>query len=153
MKKITKLLSACFSIFILSACVFMYEDINGDSTELCTISNENIIKMDVGSSGLKYAESKLARSMVSEYSAKNFNGVEQIYFTSFIEKSNVFVYIGHLSVKSGNFKMVVVNNDKIIKEIPNEAFGEEFYFQDVVGDFSIRVAGENANVEFYVDVY
>ena len=72
--------------------------------------------------------------------------------TSFILPSDVEVYIGHMNVESGNFRMVVINNEEIIYDIPLDAFGESFYFEDLEGDFSIHVAGENAVFNFNIEV-
>jgi hypothetical protein len=58
-----------------------------------------------------------------------------------------------MQVKSGNFKLVAINDDKIIKEFPLDAFNEEFLFEDIKGTFSIHLAGESANFELYIDVY
>ena len=130
-----------------------YEDTNGtDNFSLQTITDEDIIHLQTGASGLTYKESNLGGLSSSEYSSKNFNGVEQIYLTSFILPSDIYVYIGHLNVESGNFKLVVINNDEIIKEIPLDTFGEEFYFENLEGDFSIHVAGESAKFEFHIQV-
>ena len=73
--------------------------------------------------------------------------------TNFIGKSDIHVYIVHLNVESGNFRLVVINDDKIIKDIPLDAFGETFYFEDLKGTFAIRVAGESAKCDFHIEVY
>lgn len=154
MKKIIQLFCACLFVLNLSGCGEPIEDTNGENnTSLNTITDKNIINLDLGASGLGYSETNLGGFQSKEYSSKNFNGVEQIYLTNFIGKSDVFVYVGHLNVKSGNFKIAIINDDKIIKEIPNDAFNEEFFFEDLVGTFAIHVAGESANVEFHIDVY
>ena len=62
------------------------------------------------------------------------------------------VYIGHMNVTSGNFKLVAVNNDQIIHEFDLDAFNEDFWFEDLTGSFAIRVAGESAAFEFSIDV-
>ena len=139
--------------FTLVGCGEQYEDTNGaDDFSLQTITDENIIKQDIGASGLGYSETDIGLLKSSEYSAKNFNGVESIYLTNFIGKSDVRVYVGTMNVKSGNFKLAVVLNDEIIKEIPLDAFNEDFYFEDIKGTFQIVAAGESAAVEFYVEV-
>ena len=55
-------------------------------------------------------------------------------------------------MESGNFKLVVINNDEIIQEIERDTFNETFYFEDLKGDFSIHVAGESAKFDFHIDV-
>lgn len=130
-----------------------YEDTNGDDDfTLQTITDENIIHLETGASNLTYKESNIGALKSAEYTSKNFNGVEQLYLTSFWGKSDIEIYIGHMNVKKGNFKLAVINNDEIIKEIPLDAFGETYRFEDLEGDFSIHLAGESAAFSFYMDV-
>ena len=148
-----------FGIFLmLLLCVTLagckeYEDTNGaDDFTLQTITDENIIHLETGASNLTYKESNIGALKSAEYTSKNFNGVEQLYLTSFWGKSDIEIYIGHMNVKKGNFKLAVINNDEIIKEIPLDAFGETYRFEDLEGDFSIHLAGESAAFSFYMDV-
>ena len=85
MKKMLSLLLIGTMCFSLIACGTEYEDTNGeDDLSLETITDENIINLDTGASGLSYTEESLGDSIhSSEYSSKNFNGVEQIYLTNF----------------------------------------------------------------------
>lgn len=154
MKKIWIFLMMMTLVLSLAACGEEYEDTNGeDDYTLQTITDENIIHLETGASGLSYKESNLGGFLhSSEYSSKKFNGVEQIYLTNFIGKSDVEVYIGHMNVKKGNFKLAIINNDEIIKEIPVDAFNEIYRFEDLKGTFSIHVAGESAAFDFHIDV-
>ena len=152
MKKVLSMviiLGLCISMFGCSA--EKYEDTNGaDDYTLQTISDENIINMDVGSSGMSYSETKLGAITSTKYSSKNFNGVYEIDATNFILPSDIGVYVGHLNIESGNFKIVIVNNDEIIFEIPLDSFGDTYYFDDLKGHFAIRAAGESAAVDFHI---
>lgn len=152
-KRLLSVILVCCMSCLLAGCGTEYEDTNGaENFTLQTITDEEIIDLSTGASGLSYTEENLGFLHSSEYSAKNFNGVERIYLTTFIGKSDVEIYIGHLNVESGNFKLVVINNDEIIKEIPLDAFGETFRFEDLKGDFSVHVAGECAKFDFYIDI-
>lgn len=153
MKKLLSLiLAGCMSLALV-ACGPEYEDTNGENNfKLQSISNENIIHLQTGASGLSYKETNIGGLHSSEYYSKNFNGVEQIFLNDYIMKSDVHVYIGHMSVESGNFKLVAINNDKIIHEFDLDTFNEDFYFEDIKGPFSIHVAGECAKFEFYIDI-
>lgn len=152
-KFIAILLVTCICLTI-GGCGTTYEDTNGaDNFELQTITDENIIHLETGASGLAYKESNLGLLQSSEYYSKNFNGVEQIYLTNFVGSSDIYVYIGHMNVESGNFRLVVINDDKIIHEFDLDTFGEEFLFEDLTGTFSIHVAGESAKFDFYIDIY
>ncbi len=153
MKKLMILLMICISAQLFG-CSAEYPDTNGaDDYSLQTITDENIIHLDLGASGLGYRESNLAGFLISsEYYSKNFNGVEQIYLTNFILPSDIEIYIGTMNVTSGNFKLAVVNDETIIFEIPLDAFGETFRFENISGTFSIHAAGESAAFEFHIDV-
>lgn len=153
MKKIWTLFLVLLLCFSLAGCGKEYEDTNGDDDfTLQTITDENIIHLETGASNLVYKESKIGALKSAEYSSKNFNGVEQIFLTSFWGKSDVEIYIGHMNVKKGNFKLAVINNDEIIMEIPLDAFGETYFFEDLEGTLSVHVAGESAAFEFYIDI-
>lgn len=155
MKRIIGLL-LIFSMCIgLTGCGPTYEDTNGDDVfTLQTITDDDIIHLRTGASGLNYTKENIGEIIYSsEYSSKNFNGVEQIYLTNCILPSDVWVYIGHLSVTKGNFKLAVVNNDKIIHTFDLDTFGEEIRFENIKGSFSIHVAGESAAFSFHISVY
>lgn len=139
---------------LLAGCGTEYEDTNGaEDFSLQTITDENIINLDLGASGVAYTEEDLGGLIQSsEYSSKKYNGVERIFLTNYLGASDMEVYIGHMNVKSGNFRMVLINNDEIIYEFPLDAFAESFYFEDLKGAVSIHIAGENAAFEFYIDV-
>lgn len=154
MRKIIAIILSLCIVLALTGCGTTYEDTNGpEDFSLQTITDQNIIHLDVGASGLNFTEESLGDVVFSsEYSAKNFNGVAQIYTTGFFLPSDVEVYIGHMNVKQGNFKLAIVNDEQIIYEIPLDAFGDTFRFENISGSFSIHVAGESAAFEFYIDV-
>ena len=153
MEKSLSLFLVILMFLSLTSCGTVYEDTNGpDDFTLQTITEDNIVNRNVGASGLTYSETNLGGIVSSEYSSRNFNGVEQIYLTNLFGKSDVRVYIGHMSVEAGNFRLVAINNDKIIKDFPLDAFGENYWFEDISGTFSIHVAGESAKFSFYIDI-
>ena len=155
MKKMLSVFCVICMCLALVSCGTEYEDTNGeDNFALQTITDENIINRDIGASGLTYTEEDLGDFLhSSEYSSKNFNGVEQLYLTNFIAPSDIHVYIGHMNVESGNFKLVVINEEEIIHEFDLDTFGETFCFEDLTGAFSIHVAGESAAFDFHIDIY
>ena len=102
------LIIALFALFALVGCGEKYEDTNGkDNYKLQTITDTNIIELDIGASGLSYTESEAFGIKSTEYSSKNFNGVDRIYSTNFIGKSDIEIYVGHLNVKEGNFRICI----------------------------------------------
>ena len=155
-KYIFIILCICVCVCLgFAACSKQYEDTNGsDNFTLQSISDQNIINLETGASGLNYTEENWAGVISSaEYSASNFNGVEQIFLTNYILPSDVEVYIGHMNVKSGNFRLVAICDDEIIHEFALDAFNETIRFEDLTGAFSIHVAGESAKFEFSIEVY
>lgn len=154
MNKLFMIVLALCVMAALFGCGTEYEDTNGaDDYTLQTITEQNIIKLDLGASGLSYTESNFGGVLSStEYSAKNFNGVDRLFQTNFILPSDVEIYIGHMNVKAGNFRLVVINNDEIIYEIPVDAFAETYRFENLTGSFSVHVAGESAAFNFHMEV-
>lgn len=154
MKKLFLLMLTASMLVTLVACGTKYEDTNGDSVfTLQTITDKNIIELDVGSSGLSYSEESVGDVVFSsKYSSSDFNGVAELYQTNFITSSDVSVYIGSVNVRDGNFKLVAVNDDEIIHEFALDTFNETLIFEDLTGSFSIRVAGESASFEFDISV-
>ena len=57
-----------------------------------------------------------------------------------------------MDVTSGNFKLAIINDDKIIEEIPLDAFNEDYLFENITGSFAVHVAGECAAFSFYMDI-
>lgn len=153
MKKTLLFLLALCLCLSLAACGTEYEDTNGpEDFTLQTITDDNIINLDIGASSLSYTETSLGGISSSEYSSKNFNGVERLYLTNYLLPSDVEVYIGHMNVTQGNFRLAVINNDEIIFDIPLDSFGETFRFEDLTGPFSIHLAGESAAFEFHLSI-
>lgn len=149
MKKLFSMLLALLMVLTLFACGSEYEDTNGDDNfELETITDDDIIHLRTGSSGMSYKEVSVGSVSSREYSSKNFNGVDEVFQTNYIGDSDVTVSIGYLRVTAGNFRMVVINNDEIIFDVPLDSTAETYIFEDMNGSFSIHVAGESAAVEF-----
>lgn len=155
MKRVYKFVLLIILLLSLTACGTVYEDTNGaDNYELQTITDENIVKMDVGATNFSYRETNLPFGISSaEYYSENFNGVYEIYLTNYLFASTVEIYVGHMEVTEGNFRLAVINDDEIIFDIPLDSFGETYRFDDITGTFAIRAAGESASFEFYLDIY
>lgn len=153
MKKLFSLMLVLLMFFSLSACGTEYEDTNGDDDfTLQTITDDDIINLRTGSSGMSSRESSVGAISSSEYSSKNFNGVDQLFQTNYIGNSDVTLTVGYLNVTAGNFRMVVINNDEIIFDVPLGSAAEAYIFEDINGSFAVHVAGESAAVEFNFSV-
>ena len=155
MKKWMNLFVCGCLCFCLVGCGETYEDTNGaDDYSLQTITDENILNMDLGSSGIAYSEESAGGIIAGqEYSASNFNGVYEIYTTSYLGNSEVMVSVDGLQVNSGNLRIVVVYEGEIIKDIPLDSTSQTVTFEDISGDFSVRIAGESANFVCNITVY
>lgn len=154
MRKIIQILCTCFLVLSLSACGEAIEDTNGENnTSLNTITKEEILSNSITSSGLGYSESNTMGITSFEYQDKNFNGVEEVFRESYLFSSGVSVDVSYIELESGNFRMYVIHEGKILKEIEPGVFNESYLFEDIEGEFYIRVAGESAKVEFNFNVY
>lgn len=124
------------------------EDTNGpDNYALQTITDENIIKMDVGAiGGPKISRNVLQGSNV-EFSSEKFTGVYEVLYDNFIGKSDFVLDMTGFEVKGGNFKMVVVHDDKIVATLEPGMF-VDYRLEDVTGTVSLRIAGESASFTF-----
>lgn len=151
MKKLIVFLLTVSFMLSLTACGIEIEDTNGpDDYSLETITDENIINMDLGASGS--AASSDDASQVVKYSSKNFSGVEEICSVNRITASEVIIDLSTIMVKEGNFRLVVVYNDEIVHDFDLEEMSQQFKLEDVEGNVSVRIAGESASYEFYLSI-
>ena len=151
MKRLLVFLLTVSFMLSLTACGIEIEDTNGpDDYSLETITDENIINMDLGASGS--AASSDDASQVVKYSSKNFSGVEEICFVNRTMASEVVIDLSTIMVKEGNFRLVVVYNDEIVHDFDLEEMSQQFKLEDVEGNVSVRIAGESASYEFYLSI-
>ena len=142
-------------ILILNTGFQPIEDTNGpDDYSLVTITDENILNMDLGahlpvktsSAGVNIGGVDVSAPV--KFSSNDFSGVYEVMYNNFFLDSDVVIYLNYLKVNSGNFKMVVVYNDEIIETIEPSDEPIEFRMEDVNGTVSLRIAGESADYEF-----
>lgn len=155
MKKIFMIALCCLLILGIYGCGDKYEDSNGEDVyTLQTITDDDIINLTTGSSGMTYKEEGKDLPVSSaEYHSKNFNGVENIYHNYYIGKSDVNIYIGHLTVEKGNLRICIVVDGEIVSDIPLDSFNDTYTFENLEGDMFINVAGESAEFDFSIDIY
>ena len=78
-----------------------------------------------------------------ELSAKKFSGVTDILWADYILPSDFSLNLDHFSVTGGNFRMMVINEGKIIAEIePGDDV--DILIEDITGYTTVRIAGESA---------
>ena len=126
------------------------EDTNGpEDTSLTTITDENIIQMDMGSIGGPERSRSILTGDGMEFSSEKFTGVAEILYDNFIGKSDFQLDLTNLTVNGGNFRMVVVHNDEIVAELEPDMF-VSFRLEDIKGTVSLRIAGESASFQFFM---
>lgn len=123
------------------------EDTNGaENYKLQQITNQDIIDLDMGSiGGPDIKESLISDTQV--YYSKKFTGVAEISYEEIIA-NQYEVSLYNTTVKKGNFKIVLVENDKIVHEFDLNENMQSFVLEDVSGYVALRIAGESADFSF-----
>ncbi|MBQ7875552.1 MAG: hypothetical protein IJ306_10455 [Oscillospiraceae bacterium] len=126
------------------------EDTNGpDDYSLTTITDENIINLDMGSLGGPRKHKELFSN--TTYSAEKFSGVCEIYGENIVANRMEF-YVNHAEVNAGNFRIVIVVDDEIVHDFTLNELTQSYVLEDVSGYVALRIAGESADFEFDYDV-
>lgn len=92
-----------------------------------------------------------------ELSAKKFSGIADILWADYILPSDFCLNLDHFSVTEGNFRMMVINEGKIIADIqPGDDVN--VLIENLTGYTVVRIAGESAAFsiimsEFDYDLY
>jgi len=141
------------AVWFLNSDLEHIEDKNGpDDDSLTTITDENIIKMDMGAlGGPNYKKGMLTGDTI-EISAEKFTGVYEILYDNFIGTSDFVLNITSFDIQEGNFEMTVVHDDKIVARLEPGMF-VDYLLEDVKGNVSLRIAGESAAFNFYMSEY
>lgn len=127
------------------------EDTNGaENFELQTITDDNIINMDIGA--LNFKESTDSITNTTTYSSDKFTGVAEIYGTNMV--ANRFdITVNHARVDSGNFRIVLLEDDKIVHEFKLNELTQTFTLENPSGYVSLRIAGESADFQLDYTIY
>ena len=146
MKRIFALLLTLALALSLTACGSVkIEDTNGpDNFTLNTITDQNILTLDLPSGGYGTKTSGLLSKTVT-HSGKDFSGVVEVLWTDMIAGDFVLDLMDY-TVTGGNFRMVVVNEDRIIADI--EPGTTQILLEGVKGRVALRIAGESAAYSF-----
>ena len=146
MKRIFALVLTLALVLSLTACgSAKIEDTNGaDNFALNTITDQNILKLDLPSAGSGIKISGLL-SKTAEFSSKDFSGVVEILWTDMLAGDFVLDLMDY-TVTGGNFRMVVINDDKISADIAPGT--TQILLPGVKGHVSLRIAGESAAYSF-----
>jgi hypothetical protein len=126
-------------------------DTNGaDNYALATLTEEDILaKTLTCTGGPNYATGRLVLpggwelSSGVELSAKKFSGITDILWADYILPSDFNLCLEHFSVTEGNFRMMVINEGKIIADVqPGDNI--DLLIEDLTGPTYVRIAGESA---------
>lgn len=133
-------------IMLLNSDLEHIEDTNGaDNFELQTITDENIINQDIGCLGPGTTSSSVTNMV--EISSNKFTGVYEVLYVNLVGKSDFLLNLYDLKVNSGNFKMAIVHDGKIVKILTEENY-EETLIENINGTVSLVIAGESADFSF-----
>jgi len=157
MKKVLCLILALMFALALTSCGVEIADENGpDDYSLATITDENIINLDLGASAYSVSpssESEDYMTTTTKVKGSEFSGVAELYGTNLLGKSDLTIDLDGIAVKSGNFKMAVVLDGEIVYEFNNEDLMQTCELRDVNGYVSLVIAGETADFKCYVRVW
>lgn len=125
------------------------EDTNGpEDYSLVTITDENIIKQDMGALNVKKSTGLLNDGVT--FKSDKFTGVYRVFQTNFFFDSDFLMDVAGFWVNSGNFRMCIVNDGKIIATVEPGMFAT-CELSDLNGSFELVIAGESADFEFTLD--
>ncbi len=140
---------AVFALWMLGSDLEHIEDINGaDNYKLQQITDQNIIKMDMGALNFTMTDTPLT---LTEYKSKKFTGVAEIYLTN-VWGNRFDITLYNLWVESGNFRAVLVHNDEIVHEFKNNELSQTYTLENPSGTVALRIAGESADFTFSYDL-
>lgn len=157
MKKISNFLWGILAVAMIVVAAFWFmgdglehiEDTNGpDNYTLQTITDENIVKKDVGALNFKKRSGLLNNGIT--FSSDKFTGVAEIMLTNFVLPSDFEVEVAGFYVNGGNFKMAVVHDEEIAAVIEPDLFAS-CCLENITGTVSLVIAGESADFEFTLD--
>lgn len=139
-KKVYLLVVVLFALVILTSCK-QIEDTNGpDNYELTKITDESICKGK--GSVIKVMAESYQLGDNGKFIVKKMSGIENLK-TVKVNNQTVSVSVSP-EVYSGNVKIVLIYEGKIIKTFPlTESC--EFVANDTTGTYSLRVAAESGN--------
>lgn len=138
-------------IWFLSSDLEHIEDTNGaDNYSLQTITDNNIINMDTGALNLKESTDSITNT--TTYSSDKFTGVSEIYGEN-IWGNRFDITVNHARVDSGNFKIVLLEENKIVHEFKLNELTQTYTLENPSGYISLRIAGESADFQFDYTLY
>ncbi len=148
-----------FAIIMVFTCTVLFllddtepiEDTNGaDNYTLQAITDQNIIQQDMGMVGGIKTHKNLIGDAIT-ISSDGFTGVYEVLYDNYVLPSDFHLQLTNLTVTGGNFKAVIVHDDKIVEELEFNSEDNlfiDYLLEDVTGTVSLRLAGESAAFSF-----
>lgn len=158
-EKTKKILIGIGAIVLVIVCVIWFlssdpehiEDTNGaENYSLQTITDDNIVNMDKGALNLKESTDSITNT--TTYSSDKFTGVAEIYGEN-IWGNRFDITVNHARVDSGNFRIVLLEDDEIVHEFKLNELTQTFTLENPNGYISLRIAGESADFQFDYTLY
>lgn len=149
---IASVLAAALLLLPLCSCSNMQhiEDTNGaEDTSLCTLTEEELVsphphyimqgsKLNQKSGAISFATRKMSGVMILDK------------FT--VKAGETYEFTGAVTVNSGNVRIYVICDGKIVLDIPTEFFNS-LPLSGVEGKCELRVAAESANFSLDISTY
>jgi len=156
-KKLIAMVLTLGCVFSLTACGPEIPDENGpDDNSLATITEENIIQMDLGASAYSTSYSSDDEDYMTKMTkvkGKDFSGVVELWGVNLLGKSDQTIDLSTIQVDSGNFQLMATLDDEIVHVFDNEEMMQTYELRDSNGYFAIKMAGETADFKFFVQVW
>lgn len=138
-----------FIYSVLTSDLEHIEDANGpDNYALAVITDEDIIRQEKGALGVGMSTGLFNDGIT--FKSKKFTGVYTVFRTTMLFDSDFLMQVAGFYVNSGNFRMALVNDGKIVAEVEPGMF-PEVQLKGLNGAFELVIAGESANFEFTLD--
>lgn len=129
-------------VFLLSSCSRHTPDTNGpENLSLETITIDDILKTK--SKSVRSRTLEINRGHKHSLKTRKFSGIETL------RKFNLNGSAFHLSINaevySGNFRIVLCNKDKVLKDVRVNGGPQSFMLPPVSDTIYLKIAGESAN--------
>lgn len=147
MKKLFTIVFILFLSLTLTSCSHI-EDTNGpDDYSLVEISNDEIVSGKSYSTSVGKLTTQTGRTIKLKIS--KFSGVENVQ--SFKTTNSDITFTVSIEVTQGNFKAVLVQNNKIIHEFNNNQNNQIVKVSKGTGSVAVYIAGESAKFNLTIE--